>query len=419
MAAGYLDVLRARHATRLLTGTLVGRLPSGTAHIAIVLFTRAEGGSYTLAGALAAAYGLATAVGQPLLGRAVDLHGQPRVQLPAAVLSALGMALFALVGLDPLPLAYLAVVIAGVCTPPLEGGLRALWPTVLGREDRVHRAYAMDAVAQEVMFTVGPLLVTVLVALWSPAVALLVINAIGVLGALSVVLSEPSRTWRSAPREAHWLGALRSPGLLALLGSFFFVGLALGSITVAGVAYADDHADASVYGWLMAALGLGALIGGVVYGARQWAGAPERRLRVIVALLALGYLPLMLTPGVAAMTGLAALAGVFLAPAIACSFIVVDRHAPHGTVTEAFSWLVTTFGVGAAAGTAVAGPAVELGGTAWSFAVAGAGGVAALVVLLATGRVLAVPARTPTVVTGSENDRNGAAEPGFSSGHKA
>ncbi|MGA6171947.1 MFS transporter [Streptomyces sp. NPDC012600] len=419
MAAGYLDILRARHAARLLTGTLVGRLPNGTAHIAIVLFTRAEGGSYTLAGALAAAYGLATAVGQPLLGRAVDLYGQPRVQFPAAVFSALGMALFAVAGLGSLPLAYAAVVLAGVATPPLEGGLRALWPSVLKREDQVHRAYAMDAVAQEIMFTVGPLLVTLLVSLWSPAAALLVINAIGVLGALSVVLSEPSRAWRSAPREAHWLGALRSPGLLALLGAFFFVGLALGSITVAGVAYADDHGRESVYGWLMAALGLGALIGGLAYGARQWAGAPERRLRVVVGLLALGYLPLTLTPSVPVMAALAALAGVFLAPAIACSFLVVDRHAPRGTVTEAFSWLVTTFGVGAAAGTAVAGPAVELGSTAWSFAVAGAGGVAALVVLLATGKVLAAPVRTPDVVAGSENDRNGAVEPGFSTGRKA
>ncbi|NUV68245.1 MFS transporter [Streptomyces sp. CAI-121] len=402
MAAGYLDILRARHAARLLTGTLVGRLPNGTAHIAIVLFTRAEGGSYTLAGALAAAYGLATAVGQPLLGRAVDLYGQPRVQFPAAVLSALGMALLALTGLDSLPLAYLAVIVAGVATPPLEGGLRALWPSVLKGEGQVHRAYAMDAVAQEIMFTVGPLLVTLLVSLWSPAAALLVINAIGVLGALSVVLSEPSRTWRSAPREAHWLGALRSPGLLALLGAFFFVGLALGSITVAGVAYADDHGREAVYGWLMAALGLGALIGGLAYGARQWAGAPEKRLRVIVGLLALGYLPLTLTPSVPLMTAFAALAGVFLAPAIACSFIVVDRHAPRGTVTEAFSWLVTTFGVGAAVGTAVAGPAVELGSTAWSFAVAGAGGVAALIVLLATGRVLG----------GASAPRAGSATPG-------
>jgi MFS family permease len=418
-ATGYADVLKAPHAARLLTGTLVGRLPNATAHIALVLFTRAEGGSYTLAGALTAAYGLSTAIGQPLLGRAVDLYGQPRVQLPAAVVSALGMVLLAVAGTGSLPVAYAAVIVAGLFTPPLEGGLRALWPSVLGREDRVHRAYAMDAVAQEIMFTVGPLLVTLLVSLWSPGAALLVINAIGVLGALSVVLSEPSRAWRSAPREAHWLGALRSPGLLALLGAFFFVGLALGSITVAGVAYADDHGRESVYGWLMAALGLGALLGGTAYGARQWAGAPERRLRVLVALLALGYLPLALTPSVAAMTALSAIAGVFLAPAIACAFIVVDRHAPRGTVTEAFSWLVTTFGVGAAAGTAVAGPAVEIGGTAWSFAVAGAGGIAALLVLMATQRVLAVPGRSEDVAGSSENDRNGAAELGFSSGHEA
>ncbi|MET9514067.1 MFS transporter [Streptomyces sp. NPDC002994] len=423
MAAGYADLLRTRYAARLLAGTLVGRLPNATAPIAIVLFTRAEGGSYSLAGGLAAVYGLGNAVGQPLLGRAVDLYGQPRVQLPAAVLSALGMVLLTFAGIDPLALAYAAVALAGLFTPPLEGGLRALWPNVLGREDRVHRAYAMDAVAQEIMFTVGPLLVTLLVALWSPAAALLVINVIGVLGALSVVLSKPSRTWRSAPREAHWLGALRSPGLLALLGSFFFIGLALGSITVAGVAYADDHGREAVYGWLMAALGLGALAGGMVYGARQWAGAPERRLRFIVALLALGYLPLMLTPGIPAMVVLAAVSGVFLAPALACAFIVVDRHAPRGTVTEAFSWLVTTFGVGAAVGTGAAGPAVEHGGTAASFAVAAVGGVAALLVLLATRRVLTIPVAAPlphdSVVMPCENDRIGAAEPGFRTGHQA
>ncbi|MEU2657329.1 MFS transporter [Streptomyces sp. NPDC007325] len=388
---GYRDILRAPHALRLLTGTLVGRLPNGTGPVAMTLFVRDEGGGYTLAGGLVAAYGVANAVGQPLLGRAVDLKGQPRVQLPAAVLSALGMALFALAGIGNLPLAYAAVVLAGLFTPPLEGGLRALWPSVLGREDRVHRAYALDAVAQEIMFTVGPLLVTLLVAVQSPAAALLVINVLGVLGALSVVLSEPSRAWRSAPREAHWLGALRSPGLLALLGSFFFVGLALGSITVAAIAYADDRGTPSVYGWLMAALGLGALLGGMFYGARRWAGAPERRLRVLVALLALCYLPLTLTPGPVAMAALSALAGVFLAPVLACAFIVVDRHAPAGTVTEAFSWLVTTFGVGAALGSAAAGPAVELSGTVAGFAVAGAGGLAALLVLLATGRVLNDP----------------------------
>ncbi|GHF09074.1 MFS transporter [Streptomyces werraensis] len=419
MATGYLDILRARHATRLLVGTLVGRLPNATAPIAIVLFVRAEGGSYSLAGVLAAVYGVANAVGQPVLGRLVDLKGQPRVQLPAALLSALAMTVFAFVGTGSLVVAYAAVALAGLFTPPLEGGLRALWSSVLPKEEHVHRAYALDAVAQEVMFAVGPLLVTVCVSLWSAQAALLVLNVIGVLGALSVVVSPPSRAWRSAPREAHWLGALRSPGLIALLGAFLAVGMALGSITVAAVTYADDHGGDVVYGWMMAGIGLGALIGGIAYGARQWAGEPARRLQVIVALLAAFYLPLTLMPGPVAMTLLTVLAGVFLAPAIACAFVLVDRHAPRGTVTEAFSWLVTTFTVGASLGTGVTGPVVEAGGALWGFAVPGAAGGVSLLVLIATGRVLAVPARTAVVAAGSENDPNRAVEPRFSSKDRA
>ncbi|MFC7846247.1 MFS transporter [Streptomyces sp. NPDC001046] len=419
MATGYLEILRARHATRLLVGTLVGRLPNATAAIAIVLFVRAEGGTYSLAGALAAVYGVANAVGQPVLGRLVDLRGQPRVQLPAAVLSALAMAAFAFSGLGSLPLAYAAVAAAGLFTPPLEGGLRALWPSVLRREDQVHTAYAMDAVAQEVMFTVGPLLVTLCVSLWSAQAALLVLNVVGVLGALSVVVSQPSRAWRSAPREAHWLGALRSPGLLALLAAFLFIGMALGSITVASVPYADDHGGDAVYGWLMAALGFGALVGGAVYGARQWAGEPARRLRVLVALLVVCYLPLMLMPDAVPMVALTALAGVFLAPAIACAFVLVDRHAPRGTVTEAFSWLVTTFTVGHSVGTGVAGPVVERGGALWGFAVPAVAGGVSLLVLTATGRVVAAPGQGAVVAAGSENDPNRALEPRFSSGDRA
>ncbi|RPF32178.1 MFS transporter [Streptomyces sp. TLI_185] len=419
MAAGYVEILRTRHAARLLAGTLVGRLPCAVAAIAVVLFVRAEGGTYSLAGGLAAVYGVANAVGQPLLGRLVDLYGQPRVQLPAALGSALAMSGFAFVGIDPPALAYTCVALAGLFTPPLEGGLRALWSSVLRGEGQVQTAYALDAVAQEVMFTVGPLLVTLCVSLWSARAALVLINVVGVLGALSVVVSPPSRAWRSAPREAHWLGALRSPGLLVLLGAFLAVGMALGSIAVAAVAYADGHGGDAVYGWLMAAIGLGALVGGTAYGARQWSGAPERRLRALVALLALCYLPLTLMPGPVAMTVLAAVAGLFLAPCLACAFVLVDRHAPRGTVTEAFSWIVTTFTVGSSVGTGLAGPVVESGGAVWGFAVPGVAGAVSLLVLLATGRVLAAPAGRAVVAASSENDPNRAVEPRFSSGDRA
>jgi MFS family permease len=227
-----------------------------------------------------------------------------------------------------------------------------------------------------------------LVAVFSATAALLWIAALGVAGALAVVTAPPSRAWRAEPRTPDWLGPLRSPGLRALLGSLLFVGIALGSTAVAAVAYADGHGGGMVSSYLLSALSLGALLGGIVYGARTWSGVPERRLRALTAGLAVCFVPLALVPGVAAMTALAGLSGLFLAPVLACAFVVVDRHAPVGTVTEAFSWIVTTMGVGAAAGTAVAGPAAQYGAASAAFAVAGAGGLAALLVLLATGRFL-------------------------------
>ncbi|WP_461011753.1 MFS transporter [Streptomyces capparidis] len=400
-------MLRARHAARLLGGTLLGRLPAAMAALAVMLFARSEGAGYTLASALSAVYGVTVAIGQPLLGRAVDRRGQPRVMAGSALLSAAGFALLAATGPEPLPVAVLAVAVAGLFTPPLEAGLRALWPSVLRRPGQVHAAYALDAAAQEVMFAGGPLLVALLVAGTSEGTTLVVTGLLGVAGTLVVVTSRPSRDWRGEEREPHWLGPLRSIGLRALFSSLFFVGLALGAISVAAVAYGERHGGEEVSGWLLAALGLGALTGGLVYGARDWPGTPERRLKLLMAGLAVGYPPLLLTPGVAPMVALSVLSGLFLAPALACSFVVVDRHAPAGTVTEAFSWLVTAFGVGASLGTAAAGPAVSHGGATAGYAVAACGGAVALVVLLATSRVLSAtagatpaPAAAPALADG-------------------
>lgn len=415
MAGGYGELLRTPYVARLLGGTLVGRLPNAMAALAIVLFLRARGAGYGSAGTLSALYGLAVAVGQPVLGRAVDRRGQPRVMAAAALSSAAGFALLAAVGPEPVPLAVAAVLLAGIATPPLEGGLRALWSDVLRAPGQVQKAYALDAAAQEVLFTVGPLLVSLAVAATSEAAAVVLTGLLGVAGTLVVVTARPSRRWRAPERAAHWLGALRSRGLAVLLCACFFVGIALGSISLSAVAYGDAHGGGPVAAWVLAANGAGALAGGLLYGARHWAGVPERRLPALSAALAVCYSPLPLTPGVPWMALLAGLAGFFLAPTLACAFLVVDRHAPAGTVTEAFSWVVTAIGVGAAGGTATAGLAAQQGGTSAGFGVAAAGGAAAAVVLLATGRILTVP----NLEKQPEKDRNGAVEPRFSTTRQA
>lgn len=383
---GYLDLLRRPYAARLLGGTLLGRLPNGMAALAIVLFVRAHGGDYTLAGTLSAVYGLTMAAGQPVLGRAMDRYGQPRVLAPAAVAAAAGFALLAVTGVRPAPVAAGAVVLAGFATPPLEAGLRALWPSVLPGPAEVQAAYALDAAAQELLFTCGPLLVIAAAAV-SVSAALLLTGALGVAGTLVVTSSRPSRAWRGESGGGHWAGPLRSPGIRVLISALAFVGVALGVFSVAVVAYADARHASYASGLLLALMAGGALVGGVVYGLRPRLGPPHRRLVLLMAGLALGYLPPAWAPALPAMIPLALLSGVFLAPVLACSFTLVDGLAPRGTVTEAFAWLVTAFGAGSAVGAALAGVAGDVGGVHAAFAVAGAGGLLALAITAIGGPI--------------------------------
>jgi MFS family permease len=382
----YLDFLRRPYASRLLGGTLLGRLPNGMGALAIVLFTRAHEGSYTLAGVLSAVYGLAMAAGQPVLGRAMDRFGQPRILASGAMAAAAGFALLAVAGLHPLPVAVGGVVLAGFATPPLEAGLRALWPSVLSGPTEVEAAYALDAAAQELLFTCGPLLVIGAAAV-SVETALLLTGALGVAGTLVVTSSRPSRAWRGEPGGGHWAGPLRSPEMRVLITALTFVGVALGVFSVAVVAYADVRHLPYASGLLLAVMAAGALAGGIVYGRRPRNGPAYRRLLLLMAGLAAGYLPLAWAPGFPLMPVLAMLSGVFLAPVLACSFTLVDGLAPRGTVTEAFAWLVTAFAVGSSAGAALAGLAGDATGVHGAFAVAGAGGVLALLVMLAGGPI--------------------------------
>ncbi|MEU4826515.1 MFS transporter [Actinomadura citrea] len=392
---GYVVFLRRPYAGRLLGGTLLGRLPNGMGMLAVVLHVRADDGGYPLAGTLAAILGLSTAAGQPVLGRAMDRFGQPRVLLPAACASAAGFALLAAVGAAPLPVAVAAVSAAGFATPPLEAGLRALWPDVLDGPEQVDAAYALDAAAQELLFTVGPLLV-VAAAVVNTETALLITGALGIAGTLVVALSGPSRRWRGEPRASDWAGPLRSPGLRVLLLSLACAGIALGVYSVAVVAYAENLGRDLASGLLLACMAGGALTGGIAYGARPWAGAAHRRLPWLLAALAAGYIPLVLAPGLPVMSVLAFVSGVFLAPVLACSFTLVDRLAPAGTVTEAFAWIVAAIGAGSSVGSFVSGVGQDAAGVPGAFAGAGVGGVLALALCLLGARTLR-PAAGPAV----------------------
>ncbi|MFG1926219.1 MFS transporter [Cryptosporangium sp. NPDC048952] len=368
-------LLRRPVVARLLASSLLGRLPTGMVPVSLVLFSRGSDVGYGVAGLFAAAYTAGGAVGQPFLARWMDRTGQTRIIVGGSVISSLGLAALPFCGVVG---GIVIAALAGAATPPLEPGLRAIWPHVLSGPD-VPRIYALDAAAQELVFVAGPLLV-LLANTFGPAGGLYAAAAIGLLGALWFAAAPESREWRPVQvGERHWAGALRPARLRRLYLGLLLAGLAIGTFPVAAAAFSEASGDRGWTTWLVAANAGGALIGGVWFSGRSHRYSPGRVLPWLLVALGFGYLPLAFLPTASWVFPLALaltlVSGLFLPPLLTLTFLVIDRLAPEGTVTEAFAWLITAFLVGSSTGAALAGAIVAQTSASWVFVLAWAAGL--------------------------------------------
>ncbi|GAB3986845.1 MFS transporter [Plantactinospora veratri] len=386
-----LAVLRTPQTARVLAASLLGRIPLGAAPLALLVFAR-ETMTLTLAGLLVGAYTAGMAVGQPMLARLADRWRQPPVLWLAVAVSTAGFALVAASVAAPLTVG--AAALAGLGAPPFEACLRVLWRNLLP-EERIHTAYTLDTATQELIFVVGPVLTLGAVAAYGPAGGLAAAALCQAAGTVWFATTPAVRRWRGVPAVRHWAGPLRSGPLRVVLGALVLVGAGVGSVAVAATGYAEASGGRSWAGWLLAAQAVGALAGGLLYvrsrTARRYGTLPRA-----AAALALGYLPLLLTPDPPVMLALMAVSGLALPPLLTITFVGIDRVAPPGTAAEAFAWTATAFSVGSALGAAVTGPLLDgTGSAAAGFALAPLTiGLAWLVLTLAARRPAATPAGT-------------------------
>ncbi|MFI6289336.1 MFS transporter [Streptomyces sp. NPDC051018] len=379
----YRAILRSPYAARLLTGTLVGRLPAGMVPVAIVLLVTAEGGPLALGGLLSAVYGLASALAQPVKGRLMDRFGHLRVSGPATILNATGLLLLPWAVSTGRPAAVVGVVgLAGLCTPPLETGLRLMWPLVFPDPAQRRAALALDTSTQGLIHIAGPLLVAGLVAVQGPDAAFAAAAVLGPGGAALALTTTPARIRQTASTSGTTRpGRLRSRGLAPVFAAVAGIGFTLGAMNMWAVSLADRHGMPLVPGLLPSVFSTGSLAGGLIFGRRAWPGSPTTQFLATAGGFCAGLLPLLTTPSPAMATVLVAVPGLFLAPAIASAFTTTRTLAPAGRLGEAYGWLILALGTGHAAGTALAGPLTDAHPLVGP-ALPAAGATAALAVLL-------------------------------------
>ncbi|MGI8887418.1 MAG: MFS transporter [Nocardioidaceae bacterium] len=379
MLAPYRSVLATPGAKRFTAAGLLARTPISTMTLGIVLLVEHLSGSYGFAGTVSAAYMGGAAAASPVLGRFIDRFGQRRVLLPAFAGFASGL-LAMMVSLElgwPSLATYAAAAVGGIAYPPVGSCIRARWSSALSGP-ALHTAFSLEAMVDEMLFILGPVLVTVLAVQVDPSVALLAVLVVAVVGGgllSGLRATEPpvstasSLGHRSERLPWGWLSLLMSAA--ACLGSLF------GATEVATVAFAAEHGQPQVTGVLLAIWAAGSLIAGFITGAFSWSASAGQRYRWGASGMAVAMAPLPFIDSVALMGVVLFFGGFAISPTMIASISLIEAKVPAERLTEGLTLVTTGIAFGIAPGAATAGWMIDALGASRGFYVSVISGVLA------------------------------------------
>lgn len=370
----------------LLAASVLARLPLAMLSIAILVHVQRLTGSFAVAGVACSAYAICGALASPVLGRLVDRSGQTRVLVTGAALTSLVLIVIGVLPADsPATVLVSLAGVAGLATPPVGACVRTLLPAIASQPSELPALFALESTLLEVTFVLGPPLALALGAVWSTGAALVACGLMMMAGTIAFATRHASRSWRpDAAVTRPRAGSLRAAAIRVLVIVDLGTGMVFGATEIGVTASAKHIAGAAAAAPLLGLWGAGSLIGGLIVTRLGARAQSNRHLPLLLGALAVTHGALLFgAASLPVMGAVILLAGATIAPTGASIYAMVDRSAPAGTQTEAFSWLFTSSATGAAAGAAIAGILAQSAGPGAVFAFAGvAGGLATLVAIL-------------------------------------
>ena len=258
------------------------RMPIAIYPIGLVLLLSIRTGHYSFAGLLSGTYVVANGVGTPVLGRLVDRYGQHRLLIPvSAGHIAAAIVLGLLVGANAPDAVLLApATVLGFCYLSVGSLTRARWSFVLAGRPELNTGYSVESILDELIFTVGPLIATLIATQIDPLGVLVVGAALVGVGAVWL------RQQRSTEPPAHPAGAPRRPSALRYAGMPLLVaaGAAMGGVfasaEVTAIAFCGQRDATAWSGLVLAAFATGSALSGFFYGSRHWHPPVLERFRI-------------------------------------------------------------------------------------------------------------------------------------------
>jgi predicted MFS family arabinose efflux permease len=379
----------------------LARLPMPILGLGAVLLVEGETGSYGLAGAVAGTLALVGSLVSPQWARAMDRRGQG-VVLRVAFTGYLvfGVAFVAAVVLGAPQWSWFVLAgLTGACGPNIGSIVRARWADALDAERR-QTAFAFESVVDEVVFVVGPPLVTFLATLINPPVGFLTGVVIGFVGAmwLSGLRDTEPPVQPAASDGSRQRSALLHSTVLAVGVGYLAVGGVFGAMDVVVVAYAEAEGAPALAGVALAVYAGGSLLAGLIYGVIRLPGSLAARFVGCAVFFAVAAQLLFAVDSLVSLVAVVFVAGLAIAPVLVSGMSLVESRVSRASLTEALTWVVTGLTLGVTAGSALAGAAVDAWGAETAFVVPALSAALAGVLAALSSPLLRRPAPPVAVV---------------------
>jgi len=361
----YLEILKVPGALAFSLSGLVARWPTAMMSMGMVLMVSGIYGNYRYAGALAAVFVVAQAVGTPLVARLIDRHGQARVTVPVMACSLTMLTVMATMALARLQewTLFIPAAIAGASFVAIGPMVRARWTQILTKPGQLHAAFSLESVFDEITFVVGPALATILATSWTPTAGVLVpvmISVLGVAWFVSQRSTEPA-PHRTDPARANvkTRSVIFFPGMLAVVAGIAAMGGMFGSVDVAVVAVAESWGQKSQAAIVLASFATGSCIAGFVYGSRPRLSPVWRSYLFGLAVLAVGVSTFYFLTSIWLLTLVTFAVGCWIAPTVIAANQLIKQLVPPARLVEGLTWVGAAICVGVSFGSSGAGWLVD------------------------------------------------------------
>jgi MFS family permease len=340
---------------------LIARLPIAMTYLAVTFIVVHETDSYTLAGTISTGAALINAAFSPMWSRKADQLGQAKV-LRITIPSYIGFGLLFIYTIThnaPTVVWMAAIFVAEAFLPNIGGLVRRRWLHTLGEKEGsrplINTAYSFEALVDEIVFTIGPLIASAAAISIAPEAGMYFAFSFMSVGTGLYILQKnseppPHPIVKGEKRTA----VLAIPHVQAVFLPYIFLGAFFMSATLSTIAFADQQGEKSSTGILLAVWSAGSAVAAIINGAIKWKMSDGKKFIYSIIAMFFATLLLLVSHSVLVLGLVLFLNGFGVAPILVAGYSIVEKSVSSAKVTETFAWVLA----GLQIGNALPGPIV-------------------------------------------------------------